>query len=670
MLKKLYLLLFILAIHQTASAQNESNYALPKYGSITPKEFSTMVSGPDSAAAAVKLFDVGTGSFEISSATGNFVYVFERHVRYKIINKSGYDLADQEIPLYRNNGLQEKLEVLTANTYNLVNGKIETSTLNKDAKFTQVYDKNHTISKFTLPNVKEGSIIEYRYKTSSEFLFTLDGWYFQGSYPCLYSSFTISLPEFYSYKVLSTGYVPIKTDVAKTTIRNYYAPATLKTKSGNFDANMRKVKYYAENIPAIKTESYITTLNDYISKISFELSSTQFPGSGFKEYTTTWPKIIKELMNHEKFGGYLNRKNYSKDVIEMPEDTMEPELKMLKIFNQVKNKLKWDGKYDNYTVDTSPKNVIERGSGNSAEINLILLSLLNTAGFDASPVLVSTRKNGKHPGSPMTTSFNAVIISVHLNDRDILLDATDKNNSPDIISYQYLNHMGLKIDLNAVDGSWIDMEPSNISKSTIFYSLKLEKNHSLTGNLYLLNTGYEALERRQKYQQTASESDYIKNFKATKPGMDISDYQISNLENSDLPVDERMKITLEDSMDEAGNLVYFKPVLQSSFDENPFRLEDRKFPVDFAYPSELYYKLVMEFPEEYKLETLPKNEAFKLPEDAGMFTMIFINEGNKIMVNSKLNINKTLFSAEEYYDLRELFKNVLRKQAEQIVFRK
>lgn len=392
MLKKLYLLLFILAIHQTASAQNESNYALPKYGSITPKEFSTMVSGPDSAAAAVKLFDVGTGSFEISSATGNFVYVFERHVRYKIINKSGYDLADQEIPLYRNNGLQEKLEVLTANTYNLVNGKIETSTLNKDAKFTQVYDKNHTISKFTLPNVKEGSIIEYRYKTSSEFLFTLDGWYFQGSYPCLYSSFTISLPEFYSYKVLSTGYVPIKTDVAKTTIRNYYAPATLKTKSGNFDANMRKVKYYAENIPAIKTESYITTLNDYISKISFELSSTQFPGSGFKEYTTTWPKIIKELMNHEKFGGYLNRKNYSKDVIEMPEDTMEPELKMLKIFNQVKNKLKWDGKYDNYTVDTSPKNVIERGSGNSAEINLILLSLLNTAGFDASPVLVSTRK--------------------------------------------------------------------------------------------------------------------------------------------------------------------------------------------------------------------------------------------------------------------------------------
>lgn len=670
MLKKIHLLLFILAIIQTTNAQTKPEAMLSKYGTVALKEFTTTADGPDSAAAAVKLFDIGTGSFEISSATGDFVYVFERHARYRIINKSGYDLADQDITLYRNNGMQEKLETLTANTYNLVNGKIETSTLNKDAKFTQVYDKNYTINKFTLPNVKEGSIIEFRYKTSSEFLFTLDGWSFQGSYPCLYSSFTISLPEFYSYKVLRTGYVPIETDIAKITIRNYYAPATLKSKSGNFDANMRKVKYYAKNIPAIKFENYITTLNDYITQIRFELSSTQFPGSGYKEYTTTWPKIIKELMDHDKFGGYLNRKNYPKDAIEIPENTLEPELKMLKIFNQVKNKLKWDGKYNNYTVDSSPKSVMEKKSGNSAEINLILLSFLNTAGFDASPVLVSTRKNGKHPGTPMTTSFNGVIVSVRLNDRDILLDATDKNNSPDIIGYQYLNHMGLKIDLNATDGSWIEIEPPSVSKSTIFYSLKLDKNHLLSGDLFLLNTGYDALERRQEYQRTASESDYIKNLKAKKPGIEISDYQISNLENPDLPVDERMKITLEDTMDEAGNLVYFKPVLQHSFEENPFLLEDRKFPVDFAYPWELYYKLVLEFPEEYKLETLPKNEAFKLPDNAGMFTMIFISEGNKIMVNSKLNITKTVFSAEEYYDLRELFKNVLRKQAEQIVFRK
>ncbi|WP_219223567.1 DUF3857 domain-containing protein [Pedobacter antarcticus] len=670
MLKKLYLLLFILAVIQAAQAQNPPASTLAKYGVVTLQEFKTVISGPDSAAAAVKLFDVGTGNFEVSSATGNFVYVFERHVRYQIINKSGYDLADQEITLYRNNGLQEKLEVLTANTYNLVNGKIETSTLNKEAKFTQAYDKNHTINKFTLPNVKEGSIIEFKYRTSSEFLFTLDGWYFQGSYPCLYSSFTISVPEFYSYKMLYTGYVPIETDIAKTTTRSYYMPSTFKSKAENFNANMRKVKYYAENIPAIKTENYITTLNDYVSKISFELSSTQFPGSGYKEYTTTWPKIVKELIDHEKFGGYLRRKNYPKDAIEMPEDSMEPELKMLTIFNQVKKKLKWDGKYSNYTTDASPKSVIENKSGNSAEINLLLLSLLKTAGFDACPVLISTRKNGAHPGTPMTTPFNGVIVSVHLNEKDILLDATDKNNSPDIISYQYLSHLGLKLDMDVVDASWVNIEPTQVSRASMFYNLKLDKNQLLTGDLYLLNTGYEALERRQKYQQTASESDYIKNFKATKPGMEISDYQISNLDNSDLPVDERMKITLEDSMDEAGNLVYFKPVLQSNFEENPFRLEDRKFPVDFAYPSELYYKLVMEFPEEYKLETLPKNEAFKLPEDAGMFTMIFINEGNKIMVNSKLIISKTLFSAEEYYDLRELFKNVLRKQTEQIVFRK
>ncbi len=57
--------------------------------------------GADSAASAIVLFDVGRGWFELSPRTGDFMYVMERHVRYKIFNKDGYDYANLELEFYK-----------------------------------------------------------------------------------------------------------------------------------------------------------------------------------------------------------------------------------------------------------------------------------------------------------------------------------------------------------------------------------------------------------------------------------------------------------------------------------------------------------------------------------------------------------------------------------------
>lgn len=671
-LLKVFLFIFFSSLIQVSAQSHDEEIKTFKFGKVDPEEFNIKGTGADSAAAAVKIFDVGKGYFEVNTGSGSFVYVFERHVRYKVVSKLGYDLADFEIGLYNNNkGAEENLDNIKAATYNMVNGKVEISKMTSDAKFSSRLDKNRIIKKFTLPNVKEGSVIEYTYKTKSDFMFKLDDWYFQGRYPCKYSAFTLTLPEYYRYKIAVGGYVDIRKLTPVEIRESYFIPSTNTSNAGTLNASATRNQYFAENIPAIKNESYITTLEDYVSKIGFELASTNFPQSGFKDFSSSWPKILTELMDAEKFGGFIKKTNYGKDLLNgIIKDEKDPEIKMNLIFNYVRNNIKWNNKYNYFTEATNPRTVLEKKSGNSAEINLCLLGLLKAAGIETSPVLLSTRRNGAHPGYPLASKFNNVIVQAEIAGKKHLLDATDKNNVSDLISYQNLSHQGLKLDVVGITAEWIPIESTVISRSNIMYNLKLTPDNKFTGNVFLSSTSYDGVDRRDAYQSATNEAEFIKNYKSNKTGLEISSYKIENLDQPDQPLQETMDVSIEDNVEDAGNLSYFTPMLFERTKENPFSLEERNFPVDFAHPFEENFRMVLEFPANYHLDKLPKSEAFSLPENAGIFSITYAAEGNKIAIKSKISISKPIFTAEEYFNLKELYKNIVRKQAEQIVFKK
>jgi len=669
---KLFFCLFFLFFFKiTTQAQTDQTKSF-KYGKIDVQEFDTKVKGQDSAAAAIKLFDIGKGHFEISLSSGRFVYVFERHVRYKVNNKNGYDLADLEIYLYTNNrGREVKLSSIKGATYNLNNGKIETNKLAGEAKFSNKLDKNYIVKKFTLPNVKEGSILEYSYVTQSDFTYTLEDWYFQGAYPCKFSSLSITLPEYFHYKIAVGGYVDIHRANPEDFDETYLLPSEAGSGSRTVTARASRSRYYAEDIPSIKDENYITTLQDYVSKIGFELASTTIPGSVYEDYSSTWPKVVTEMMKEEKFGNFIRRDNYEKGFVEnIIKDAQDPEIKMNLIFNYLKYNMKWDGKYSYSSTLPSQRAVLEKKSGNSADINLCLLGMLKAAGLESYPVLVSTRKNGAHPGYPLETKFNNVIVQVKIGDKTHLLDAIDKHNVTDMVSFQNLNHQGLRIKPASVEAEWIPVENTDVSRSLISYSLKLDAENKFSGTVFRSSSNYEGVDIRKSYLAAANQAEFIKTLKSSRPGMEIKDYKIENLEQPELPLQETMTISIEDNVEEAGNLIYFMPLLYDRTKENPFSLEVRNFPVDFAYPFEENYRMVIDFPENYKLEKLPKNEAFALPDNDGSFTITYVAEENKIAIKSKIAIKKPVFTAEEYFTLKELYKNIVRKQAEQIVFKK
>ena len=647
--KKTALICWLLAAALFTCAQEKKTKPKEyKYGKIDLLEFEIKVSGTDSAASAVVLCDIGRGNFD----QGGAVYNFERHVRYKILTKDGYDYANLEIQLYRRNGSETKITSFDGATYNLEGGKIVADKITKSAKFSEKQDKNYTLKKFTLPNVKVGSIIEFKYTLQSDFIYTLRPWEFQKEIPTLYSSLSIGIPEFFRYRINPSGYV-------------YLHPYQESVNGGTF------YHYYATEVPGLKKENFVTTMKDFVSKVTFELSSVAIPGQVYRDFTTTWPKVAESLKNDENFGRFIEKTSYSKTLLkEILKDNTNPDTSILLIFNYVKTHIKWNKDLNFYTTETNPKTIFEKKAGNSADINLCLLGLLQEAKISASPVLLSTRENGTHPGLPMLTEFDNVIVDAVAGDKHILLDATDKNHVPGLIAYANLNHQGMLLDLYNPDGKWISLDNNVISKKTYSYLLNLDKENKFSGKLFITSTAYEALQRRDKYLSATSESDFLKDYKQDKPGLTIKKYEIFNAGNPAESLSEAMEIEIEDNIEEAGNLAYFTPLLYEKTKENPFKLEERKFPVDFGYPSEENYRITLVFPDNYTIDKVPKNEKVMLPDERASFTFIFALEGNKLMLNSKIIMKSAQYSPEEYHYLKELFMNVVRKQAEQIVFKK
>jgi len=634
-----------------------------KYGKITPEEFETKISGADSAASAVVLFDVGKAIFELGGRKASFVYVLERHIRYKIINKTGYDFANLEIPLFNINDNESYLDDMEGATYNMENGKVVISKISKSSKFTERRDKNFTIKKFALPNVKEGSIIEFKYKIKSDFLGTLN-WRFQKNIPTLYSEYDVSIPQFLKYNMSQTGLIKVasKRELGQQNMVSYYGAGI---------AQIARTQFRIENVPALKVEKYVPTMDEYISKVEFELTSIRMPGQSFMDYIPTWPKVIAKLRGYNNFGGFLAPNDFVKTTVAkiVKQDTKPDSVPFL-IFDYVKNNIKWNNQTGIYGSSTSAQQVFEKKTGNAADINLSMLALFKEARVEACPIILSTRENGKHPKYPVLTKFDNVIIDVKIGERHIFFDATNKNHTPDIIAFENLNHEGYRVDFGTNTGSWVNTDEFKISKKNVNGYLTLSKENKLTGKLQTFTTDYIALERRNKHLNSLNEVEYLKSFKADKPGLGISEYKTENIDNPNEPFGESMDVVIEDNVEEAGNLVYFTPLLFERTKENPFKIEDRQYPVDFGHPSEEVYRLTIEIPKEYSFDKLPRNEKISLLEDAAAFSFTVNQEENKISIVSKISFRKSVYSVQEYHDLKELFTNIVRKQAEQIVVKK
>ena len=644
-----------------------------KLGKVSVAELEEKEHPKDLSAEAAILFKKGETKFRYSDTDG-FEVITVVQTRIKIYKKEGYNWANQEVNYYLDNSYNENVSFSDAYTYNLVNGKIEKTKLKSDGEFTEKINKYWGRKKITMPNVKEGSVIEYEYSIKTRLIGSLRDWYFQSSIPVNYSEYITYIPEYFEYNSNQKGYVLLETAVEKINRKiNYvnvrdYKDGTPPTRS-NEELNFieKKTTYSIKNLPAMKEEAFVNNIDNYTSSISHELSMTNYPNTPLKYYSTNWESVVKTIYNYDDFGPELNKTGYFEDDVNklLTGITVDSE-RIAVVLNFIKSNVKWN-KYKGYSCNDGVKTAYKNKTGNSAEINLMLTAMLRFAGLNANPVIISTRDNGI-AFFPSRTAFNYVIAAVETPAGMILLDATEKYSEPNILPLRDLNWVGRLIRKDGTSTE-VNLMPKTLSREAISMNVVLKADGSVDGKIRRQLSEYNAFEFRKENGDTNSDL-YLEKLENRSKNIEISDYVRENDLDSNKPIVESYTFKDSKSVEIINDKIYISPMLFLATSENPFKQEVREYPVDFGYPMLNKYNINLEIPQGYIVESLPASINLATGNDIATFKYMMANADNKIQLSITSTIIAPIVSPDFYPVLKGFYQQMIDKQNEKIVLKK
>ncbi|WP_298782305.1 DUF3857 domain-containing protein [uncultured Polaribacter sp.] len=649
-MKKKVIILMVLIVQASLFAQNY------KFGKVSKEEVEEQFYPTDSTVDAAYLYKYRRSYFDFIPNEG-FQLITNIHHRIKIYTKEGFDYATKSVKYYNpDSGESESVGSIRGYTFFKENGKIQKEKLSKKSIFKEKINKYNSKVKITMPKLQEGCVVDIKYTITSPYATSIDDVEFQKGIPIKKINSQLEFPEYYTFRSTNKGYysIPVK-------------KSSKSGKIGDSEYRVNVLNFNGNNIPALKNnESYVANINAYRGGVKFELSQTNFMSIGgeLKNYSTSWANVSQQIFRSSSFGAELKKTSYFKeDLDKLLVDYKASTEKLNAIFQFVKSKVKWNGFYGKYT-EKGVKKAYKESAGNVADINLMLTSMLRYAGLKANPVLVSSRGNGL-PLFPTLKGFDYVISVVQFpDDSYVLLDATESYSLPNVLPVRALNWDGRLVKKDGTS-SWVKLTSSIKAKEDNTMMVKISDDISVNGFIRTKFENLNALNFRSKNNHIKKE--VLETKYEEKNNLEVEDFKITNEQDLSKPVIRRVKFYSEDLVEEISGKLYIEPLLFLTNHKNPFKLEERKFPVDFATAWKDENKIFIEIPEGYKVEKLPEPIGIALPDNIGIFKYQVLQIGNKIKTISILEFNSSIIPSSYYQYLKDFYGTLVKKQSEKIV---
>ncbi|MDO7874093.1 DUF3857 domain-containing protein [Hymenobacter sp. ASUV-10] len=621
------------------------------FGQLEPQYLTAAPFAADTAAAAVILCNYGKSSIVREDAQ-KVQLRFDRITRIKILKKAGFDWAKVEVLLRHGMpGQTEQVTELRGLTYNLVAGKVTQDKLVASSAFLEKVTDQYSLYKFALPNVREGSVIEFSYSLLSDYVIRFRGWQFQTSIPTRWSEYRAVIPHRFNYKMF----------VQRT------QPLAIEERADE-QGLLPRYRWAMQNVPALRREPYMTTTADYVDELSFELADHARNG-----ITDTWEHIDALLLRHEEFGHELGQTAFLKtDVARLPAATpTNAHQRLAAVRTLITSAVRCNDQPGLLVSEPLRRSYQETHQGNAATVNLLLVAALRAAGFVANPLLLSTRSHGRvQLGTPQLSQFNYVVAHVQLPDgEEVLLDATNPQLPYDLLPNECLNQQGRLLGERAGTSRWVAVKPRHRHVQLRRVQLRLAPDGAYSGETHDELAGYAGAEAREFLVQ-GGEQKFVKNLNRYRPTMTVSNAVIANRDSAQLPLSVDYRFGLEAESDRPLDVIYLSPLRDFGPGRNPFLAESRLYPVDFGTGQEETLLVTLTLPPGYTLVAVPKSKAVDLPDNGGRFACSVTATGNTLQLSSRLTLRKPVYAAAEYAQLRELHQQMLEKQAEKLKIRK
>ena len=540
----------------------------------------------------------------------------------------------------------------------------------------------------TLPSVREGSVIEYSYTVVSDFLFNLQPWAFQRDIPTRWSEYQAVIPEYFDYKMLMQGYEPLALQTREEVSAQYLASMQVDkvdgvTYSGSetthssrateaIQARATSYHWAMRDVPALREEPYMTTTDDYVARIDFELAGTRMPNAGYHDVAGNWLKLNDELLGSEEFGQLLDRGGFLKEqLLPLVAQYPDPAARAAAVRALVLRTVKHDGT-SRRLASGSLKHTWEQHRGNSADVNLLLIAALRQAGLPAQPVLLSTRAHGRvNQSFPLIEQYNYVVGVLPLAaGKELLLDATEPLLPCGVLPARCLNQVGrLVVPAKEGEGRWVSLAPAQRHSHYQQVTMALDAQGNLTGKVHEEHAGYLGARVRGQLAELG-EKKYVTELASRHPSWEIPSYAFAANNEVDKPLSLNYEVRQAAATSGSAQELYLKLLSHFSEGRNPFYHEQRKFPVDFGAPTQDVVLLTLTLPAGYAAE-LPKPTLVSLPDQGGTYVYSVSSPApGTVQLVSRLTLNKPVYGAEEYASLREFYRLALAKQAEALVIKK
>ena len=646
-MKKQAVLLSLLFISISLMAQkNKKGDDIPAFGKVEKADLEMKECDFDPKAEAVVLLDDGQLDYLVQSGLE-----LKRRVRIKILSDKGLEWANIHLS-YKSERNAQDITNIEAQTYNLdPGGNIVVTKIEKKLIYEKKINKKYTEKVFTFPEVKIGSIIEYKFKHNG---IGLIDWYFQRSIPVKFSRFSLDFPN--EIEVLTTPYCAGKYEQKS---EERYGRTTQS--------------YTMTNEPGFRDEPFIINEDYYRDRLETKLVA--YPIYGRRESRIVdWPKVIKYLMEDDDFGVQI-KKNIPRtaELDAMLKNMTDPYQKMKTIYKYVQDNMTWN-EYTGIWASDGVKSAWKDKKGTVGEINLILVNLLKDADLNAHPVLVTTHDYGvvntgdagtyEYPGFHQ---FNKVMAYVKVNDKVYVLDGSQKGTPVHLVPPDVLMTEGMVIEkLETFEWGWQTLwNKETLSKNIIQLIGVIDEEGKMKGDITISSFDYARLPRLSTAKKG---KDKFTEKYLSEPGITIDDVSFDNLESDSLPLVQKVKFS--QTLNATGDYRHFSANLLSGLSKNPFVTDSRYSDVFFG--SNQSYLLLGNFtvPDGYELETLPKNIKMIMPDTSITISRASQFANGTLLTKIQLEFKKPVFGAEEYPELQEFYKQLYALLNEQFVIRK
>jgi hypothetical protein len=669
-----FLLQFLSPVHsqQATTATIEPNL---KYGKPSKEELSLTSYAPDTTATAIYLFHQGQSDFVYHDG---FQLTTEHWVRIKILKPQGVSYADVSVPYYsptdRDEG-KERASDIEGCSYNMENGKcIKTSMKRESISFERI-NNLYKMLKFSLPAVKEGTVIEYHYKLYSDYFSHIDNWMMQEELPMLYNQYKITIPHVFIYNIELRGKDYIQVKQRDSSIHaTEREGGSVGGVSKDFTVSAQETTFTSRNLPAIRQdEPYCWCPEDYKVQVSFDLQGTQFTPNEYKPYSQKWEDVDNQLLKPEntQFGKYLSFTNpFRPETKQAYNSEMSFEEKIICAFQILKKKMAWNGRYQLYSKEL--EKVIPKGNGSNADLNFILISILKDFGLEAYPVVLSRRSSGMLPYNfPSLQKLNTFIIAVYdINKQKyVFLDGS--------MDVPALNILPLELSVNKArilspkvkeEKKWVNVMALADNKNFMKIEARMEGNQ-VKGHRSTILYGQEAVEYQanEKHKQdsivSAPESNASQKNKLT-----VTNLKVKKQENDWALIEEEFDFVLQ--TDQTDSHLYINPMLFPQLKSNPFIQTERVLPIEFPYPYKFTMLSTLTLPEGYEVEEIPQPQVIRTQGDGLQCKYMIQRQGNTISLNYIFHLKEPIFLTEQYKQLQELWTKVIEKNNALIVLKK